>query len=413
MTTRIYTGGSLQRAGQYVRRGGLLVRSKQSLLLPEGGDIVSFPNSQIGFIAGPQLVSGSALNPWPWFDSNAYTRGLVHGENFPAEQPEDPTGYYEAHYYDLTLCLYIAYFRTGDPALLAMARKCADSWYASDYIEGGGFSNSYVAPRASALSGLMLRALDGKPEYWPGLLTLALDQYSIWLGLRIENETLHYGIRDGAFALKHVAQMSVAHPDSETRDELAFKALDAAVNYYVRLQDADGGWYWDPDNDAEAPQTTNQPFEVGMLLDGLIDVHRNTGNADVLDSIVAANGFLWDKGYEQSPVTNLEGVNWRAMRYFVYKGEELSIRDSALRYGIEDGAMRDERQLNPLCIPGFGYAYHVTGDPVHKTRGDEIFAATYGHEGPGVDDYYCLADWNEKSYNQANRSAGKHLVWRQ
>jgi len=51
---------------------------------------VQYPNAQVAFICGPQLKAGSALNPAPWFDSIAYTRGITLGDQFPRVAPFGP-----------------------------------------------------------------------------------------------------------------------------------------------------------------------------------------------------------------------------------------------------------------------------------------------------------------------------------
>src|SRR5438309_6725068 len=48
---------------------------------------VQYPNAEIAFICGPQLRSGSALNPFPWFDSTAVTKGASIGSELPAIGP--------------------------------------------------------------------------------------------------------------------------------------------------------------------------------------------------------------------------------------------------------------------------------------------------------------------------------------
>jgi hypothetical protein len=374
------------------------------------GDLVVFPNEEVAFILGPQLRSGSASNPWPWFDANELVKGLEHGNAFPVQQPADATGYYEAHYYDLTLALYIEHARTGDARFQTLARKVADSWYGSQFIRD--FSNDAVAPRAAALSGLMMRALDGRPEMWPGITKLAREQYNIWLGSRLNYPQLHYGVRDGGFALLHVAQLAKVHPDAAVRAEMQGYALAAARDYYARLQKPDGGWYWDIEDGKG--HVTAQPMMVGMLLEGLVAVHQLTGDPTVAQSILRATDWLWDKGYDQSTITNLPNLRWRAMRYFVIEGQPLTKGGSAFLYGMQDGGIRDARQLNPEVLHAFGYAYKITGDAKFKTRGDEMFAATYGkRQGPGADAYYGLADYRAKEYNVSYRSGGRYLAWRQ
>jgi hypothetical protein len=81
--------------------------------------------------------------------------------------------------------------------------------------------------------------------------------------------------------------------------------------------------------------------------------------------------------------------------------------------GWDTNGIREVRQLNPTTLHAFGYAYALTQDPKFRQWGDEIFAATYGKgQGPLADAYYGLADFREKEYNAAYRSAGRYLAWR-
>ncbi|MDX6612686.1 MAG: hypothetical protein QOD75_1872, partial [Blastocatellia bacterium] len=60
-----------------------------SVLLPTGA-LVVYPNAQVGFICGPQLKSGSTLNPAPWFDATARSMGIILGERSPRIAPFGP-----------------------------------------------------------------------------------------------------------------------------------------------------------------------------------------------------------------------------------------------------------------------------------------------------------------------------------
>ena len=80
---------------------------------------------------------------------------------------------------------------------------------------------------------------------------------------------------------------------------------------------------------------------------------------------------------------------------------------------VDANTIREIRQLNPLAVSAFGYAYAVTGNPDFRTWGDEIFSATFGKgRGPGADASYSLADYRAKEYNVSYRSSGRYLAWR-
>lgn len=459
------------------------------------GDLVVFPNPEIGFIVGPQVRSGSPSNPWPWYDENQNAKGLIHGGAFPSTPPytrltgtvsatagsagivgagtrflseavvgeyflatdaggfrraflvqsiQDDTrltltagwdgssqgnmpaekalsGPYDVysleHYYDLALVLYTAYYRTGNLQHLTNARKVADSWWLSHQIAEGkqlavddGIRG--IAPRVVSLGGLMLRALDGRPEMWPWITSYVRDQYQTWVGARVTYSGLYYGVRDGGYMLLYAAWLAKAHPDPAVRAEFLAKARDGAVNYYARLQQPDGSWRW---NDDLIAGSMMQPFMVGLLLDGLVAVHRLTGDAAVGNAVVRSVDNLYTDTYRKDQlVPGLSGVTWRGLWYTIYgTGCLTGCGTTALVGGNDTNSLREVRQLNSTIVHAFGYAYTITRDPKYRTMGDEVFAATYGRgRGPGADAYSGLADFRNKEFSAAYRSSGRYLAWR-
>jgi hypothetical protein len=382
---------------------------------PPSGDLVAYPSAEVAFIAGPQLRSGVAANPWPWFDRNAITKGLEHGTAFPAT-PTNSDDYLLANYYDQALAQYINYYRTGDVRFRDLGRKVADSWWRSTWVASGNGDPMQLAPREVSLDGLMLRALDGRPEMWPWITRWVRTHYDIWLGLRLNNTVLHYGVRDGGFALAYTAQLAVVHPDPAVRTEMRDKALRAARDYFARLQYADGSWRWTEDPADRTTTPHEQPFMVGMMMEGLIATHQLTNDATVRTAILRGVDHLYAVAYRKDSFTQWGGGRWRGLWYFVYgsqcnppvpgpcgEGQPMDYEDK----------VREVRQLNPMALHAFGYAYKISGDPKYRTQGDEIFSATFGRsEGPGADKWYGLADYRPREYNQSYRTAGRYLAWR-
>lgn len=70
------------------------------------------------------------------------------------------------NYYDVTLALYRLYYRTGLDTYLTYARTLADNWW----VWGLDHGHKSQLPRTIGLLGAMVRALDGKPERWPGII---------------------------------------------------------------------------------------------------------------------------------------------------------------------------------------------------------------------------------------------------
>ena len=449
-------------------------------------DSVQFPSAEVEFIVGPQLKSASSLNPFPWFDQNAISRGSQLGNEFPASppyrqltgtislirgqpsvvgtgtrfktelpapvnqfnffvrdiqggvqtyyiasiaddthltltqpwQPATQTGrsvftatgdefneYLNLNYYDQGLIQYINYYRTGDERFLTHARKIADSWWRMPFIgEGKTAVDNSLAPRHASLSGLMLRALDGRPEMWPWLVNYTRGMFDLWVGQRVKYPALYYGAREGGYMLLYAANLAKVHPQREVRAEFEKKALDAAVNWYARVQFPDGSWRW---GDDAWQGDASQPFHVGLLLEGMIAVHRLTNDERVKASILKGTEALYKTGYNER--------GWRAMYYQVFGSYKDGTRcdqgcgAAANRFPPSDvNQIAEARQLNATVIHTFGYAYAITGDEKFRQWGDEIFDATFGAK----DKYRGLAFARAKEYDESYRSAGKYLAWR-
>lgn len=384
--------------------------------LPEGA----------AFIIGPQVPLGDS--PWPFFDRNMAEKAPALGAAAVGVDGSDLTAALNANYYDLALSLYALHARSGDGAHLSLARSVARWWWEDVLplaVAGDKWNRAAaISPRNSSLGGLIAYALDGHGldavqiegvEYtlWDWLTHYVRHHWGIWLGTRLGNSNLHYGVRDGGMLLTHVAQLARVHPDESVRAEMQGMALRAARDYYARLQREDGGWYWRDDAWGDDLHRA-QPLMVGLLMEGLIAAHQVTHDETVARAIIRGTDWLWTYGYDRAPVTNMDGVLWRSMRHAVNAdGSPRSVRTSGERYGQHDGAIRDERQKNPLTVHAFGYAYKLTGDAKYVEQGDEIFAATFGKgEGPGADAYWGLADFRAKEYAASYRSAGRYLAWR-
>lgn len=379
---------------------------------PADGESPSIPEP-VAALIGPQLMIGES--PWPWFDENAVSMGHQHGRVFPASPVgQDYDLYLNRNYYDQGLCQYINYYRTGDAAFLGYARKIADSWWQLPNIDQGqnrNFDNS-LSPRGASLFGLILRALDGRPELWPWITDWARYMLNVWVLRWTAVTELRAGLRDGGYMLTYAAWIAQAHPDAAVRAEFRANAIAAARDYFVRLQYADGSWRWQDEAGWPASERRMMPFMVGLLLEGLIEVHQMTDDAAIATSIAKGCEALMRDAYRGAePVPELPTVGWRAMWYTAYDGGPTG--DRHLRGGTDTNSIREARENNSTCCHAFGYAYQITGDVRFRQWGDELFAATFGKgEGPGADAFYALADYQEKQYAQNYRSAGRYLAWR-
>jgi hypothetical protein len=394
----------------------------------------AFPSAESDFIIGPQVPITNS-----WFDTTEIAKARTHGEAFPATPPSDQLdAYILAHYYDLGLTEYVAHARTGDPIFRTYAQKVCDSWWLGPYIRGGTvrtFDIAGPAPRHAGVGGLILRAMDGRPEFWDWINAYTRYHFDLWLKRRINNSQLYYGVREGAFALHYATWLAKALPDSfplqaggtETngaalRAQYLADIQAVATNYYGRLQQADGSWRWDDidfvDSDGGTLKGIMQPFMIGLLLNALIEVHRlstdPTVRLNIQNQITKACHHLYEGGpyRKDEPVPADPSKRWRAFWYVYHGGTTVNPTKYQNGGGSENGSVlwhvNSERQGISTIFSAYGYAYLLTGDPIYRTMGDELFDAAF----VGSDGIRNLADGTPKNYNQNYRMGGRYLVWR-
>ena len=404
-------------------------RASSPVLAPEAvsGDAVDF-------ILGPQAATSNS-----WFDNTEIDRGKFHGRNFPDTPPTgaELDNYILNNYYDLGMGLAIAYRRTGDPEFLTLSRKVADSWWKSPHIGQGTvrtFDSFTHTPRNASLGGLILRAIDGRPEMWDWINAYTRYQFNVWLKSRINDPQLYLGLRDGAFMLQYAAWLAKVLPDTfplqaggTATNGAALRAQYLAdiealsVNYFGRLQYADGSWRWDDpyytDSDGGSLKGIMQPFMVGLLMDALIDVYDLTTNdsvkTNIVNQVTKACRHLYSGGPYSTQRLLALNVNLRGFHYFYHGGTTVN----PTRYEKGDlpaawnptsaSDVQNQRQPIGLLVAAYGWAYQRTGDPFFKTAGDELWDSAYGST-DGIRNYMA---GDGKSYNQNCRWAGSYLVW--
>ncbi|HEV8588723.1 MAG TPA: hypothetical protein VGQ72_07580 [Pyrinomonadaceae bacterium] len=349
-----------------------------------------------------------------------------------------------ATYYDTALVEYINYYRTGDTTFLGYARKIADSLWGSSYTDFGRVTEgpNHLQPRSQAFAGLMLRALDGKPEYWDYLYREVRATFDNWLKRHRNDATLYYDIREDGYAQLYAVMLARVLPDryplyadgtlksangvatdgARKRATLLADTEDVAVKFFGRLQKSDGSWRWDADVSSAATErhrNTEQPFMVGLYLESAILLHQLTENvavkANLRDQITLACRHLYRDAYRgNEAVADMPPLRWRGVWYFWGGGNVANPR--AYERGSGDrltngdaNVIRGVRHLNGTIHHAFGYAYVITRDPSFLQMGDEIFGASFGD---GTDTLRNLATVGGKEYDMTFRSSGRYLAWR-
>lgn len=374
-------------------------------------ELVTYPNPFTAFICGPQVKVGAH----PSFDAIAIVKGAQLGEWCPPVAPRvSPAAdeYFRANYYDLTLCLYINYYRTGNPMFLGYARKTADAWWESQWIESGTVvsGDRHHNPRDAAYAGLMLRALDGRPELWDYIYREVNNMFLHWVYIRRGNDEIYYDLREQGYAQLYAVMLAKVLPDSyplfangtlepstgEARDGAVKRATllaqteDTAVNFFGRIQKADGSWR----NNVVGDGVINieQPFMTGIYHEAISRLYdltiKDTVKQSLKTQLTKSLDHLYNHGYDNSVVTNFPPNCHRAMFYYVGGGttdnpnryEWPAPRGSApdLRFG--DGAPPVNRLQNSTLLHSFGKAYAMTGDAKYLSMGSELFGACFGDE---------------------------------
>ena len=356
--------------------------------------------------------------------------------------------YYSDNYYDTALVQYINYYRTGEARFLEYARKTADAWWHSQWVGDGTVTGGphHLPPRSMAFAGLMLRALDGRPEMWDYLEREVHTNFEVWVYLRKNNPTLFYDIREDGYAQLYAVMLAKVLPDSYPlqangtlqastglatdgavkRSRYLTQTEDTAVNFFGRLQRGDGSWRWDADTSSDPNdqfREVEQPFMVGLYLESVVLLHQLTTNAQVktqlVNQLTRSVQHLYHDAYEKNdPVTNYPGYNWRGFFYFWGGGTvaEPNKYNPPSRWttacGLSncgDGSVTSARHLNSTIHHAFGYAYYVTGEQQYKEMGDEVFDASYGEEVDGL--HSLAASGKGKDYAMNYRASGHYLVW--
>ena len=352
--------------------------------------------------------------------------------------------YARATYYDTALVQYINYYRTGDPAFRDYARKIADALWGSQYIEFGTVAEgpNHLPPRSQAFAGLMLRALDDKPEYWDYLYREVRATFDHWLKRNRNNATLYYDIREDGYAQLYAVMLARVLPDryplhangtlkpatgaasdgARKRAALLADAEDIAVNFFGRLQKSDGSWRWDADV-GSAPtdkhRNIEQPFMIGLYLESAVLLHQLSTNptvkASLRDQIVRACRHLYRDTFRANEVVkDMPQYRWRGVWYFWGGGNLANPRAYERGFGDrstngDENVIRGVRHLNSTIHHAFGYAYVLTGDREFLKMGDEIFGASFGD---ATDTLRNLATVGGKEYDMTFRSSGRYLAWR-
>lgn len=386
------------------------------------------------FILGPLAPLTNS-----YFDLTQINMARKLGQQCPPVPPTDPVeldSYAKnLHYYDLAKSEYIVAARRGnDPEFIAYARNAADSWWQHPWIGKGTFrpwpDNATPPPRHVGIGGLILRALDGKREYWDFCVEYTKTFLNIYMLWRLNNEQLHVDIREGAFTFHFATWLAKVLPDSYPRQDGTTETNGAGIRaqfhadlekitlqYYERLQKSSpcgACWLYDAFPDAVG---FTQAFTAGLLLLAFADFHQITTNPTVKESLKgmilrAARHLYADGPYRlNDPVPYDPTKRWRCFWYLWHGGtpaDPTAFEKGGWSLpGNNQSEVQDGRQSIGPVVAIYGYAYKISGDEFFLEALKELWDSAYG-DTDGIRNYM---NTDGKGFNQNCARAGSGPPW--
>lgn len=160
-----------------------------------------------------------------------YSKGIhIDGWVAPSENVD---------YYCNICAFYVLAYRTGLDVFMGYARTLADRWFTLPEINQGLNDcnvDSCVAPRIFDFTGLVLRALDGRPEMWTGLRA--------WVDLQFStvDQSWNDDIREDAYRLSVQALCGMADPDPTHRATCQSNVVWMLTNLWTPQRLSSGSW---------------------------------------------------------------------------------------------------------------------------------------------------------------------------
>jgi hypothetical protein len=168
------------------------------------------------------------------------------------------------------------------------------------------------------------------------------------------------GVRETAYLIDAYV---VAEQLGEPRNPRLAKAIDNALGHFDHLF-------------VSEPWGFNQPFYDGLLAEALIHYYELTGDLRVPPAIKSMLDWLWENAYSSEK---------HAFAYHPIRVPPSYVHEQS-----------------HLIIAAYAWYWQLTGDPIYRQRGDELFAHAL--------DVY--PDWSGKIFNQNFRWSFDYVRWR-
>lgn len=144
--------------------------------------------------------SDTALTISAPYDAGVTESGLTYGRQTEADIGSWYGNATNNNFYDNVMAHYSLYYRSGHTRYRDFARMLADLWFRGPYMDEGRCGYCLI-PRNRAITGLVARALDGRPEILEGLRTLWNNDSVIISGSGWPGDTREEAYRMHSFGL--------------------------------------------------------------------------------------------------------------------------------------------------------------------------------------------------------------------
>ena len=155
-----------------------------------------------------------------------------------------------ANYYDNVAAFYALYYRSGIVDYLNAARKLADRFWecpetdrGESYVYTPNSTHGNWPNRSSSVMGLVLRALDGRPDMWIGLEKMFLYYgYYGFSGYTASVLPALWDVREAAYGLASVAYCALYDIDSAYASTCQGWMNSTISNFFTTARFSDGSW---------------------------------------------------------------------------------------------------------------------------------------------------------------------------
>jgi hypothetical protein len=221
--------------------------------VPKADIIVWYPTSTPGVTGRRQLQVTSCTSDTSLVALNAWTNDVLAGSglNYSDSSASGTWAYNAApaNYYDNVAAYYALYYRSGIIDYLNAARKLADRFWTCPQIDQGNSYTAYSAGDASfphrsrSILGLVLRALDGRPDIWTGLNKMYVYYNVYALQYDAQFVPALWDAREEAYELAEMAYCALYDTDATWKSNCKTWITSELTRVWTPARFPDGGWY--------------------------------------------------------------------------------------------------------------------------------------------------------------------------